>query len=337
MSDLIETTVEFPYVRSLGPVVGRFTAALGQRRLTGVRAGDRVLVPPVEYDPATGEELDGTLVDVGPAGTVRSWTWVAEPSRHHPMDRPFAFALIQPDGADTALVHLVDAGEPGAMSTGMRVLPRWADTPAGRLGDLACFVPAGADEAAAQAAAPRPDSVRTQPEPVATTDFPSSLRYRRAIDAPGVRYVQALGQGTIIGQRCPQCHLVYTPPRDICPVDGIAIDVSQDLALPDRGVVTNFTIVTPVPYPGQQETEPFARVSVLLDEVDALVGLQSLVGVANDDVRVGMRVEAVWLPPSQRRDTAPDTYGGALDGHIRGWRPTAEPDLPAEDYVERVF
>jgi hypothetical protein len=78
-------------------------------------------------------------------------------------------------------------------------------------------------------------------------------------------------------------------------------------------------------------------VSVLLDDVDALVAPQSLVGVANADVRVGMRVEAVWLSQSERDDTAPATYGGAIASHIRGWRPTGEPDLPADDYVERVF
>ena len=46
--------------------------------------------------------------EVGPEGVVTSWTWVDEPNPNHPLDRPFAFALIQLDGADTAMVHVVD-------------------------------------------------------------------------------------------------------------------------------------------------------------------------------------------------------------------------------------
>ena len=61
----------------------------------GSRVGDRVLCPPVEYDPDTGAAVDVDLVEVGPGGVVTSWTWVAEPGRKHPFDHPFAFALIR--------------------------------------------------------------------------------------------------------------------------------------------------------------------------------------------------------------------------------------------------
>ena len=54
------------------------------------------------------------FVEVGPAGTVESWTWVPEPSEQHPLDHPFAFAFIRLDGATTPLLHAVDAGSPDA-------------------------------------------------------------------------------------------------------------------------------------------------------------------------------------------------------------------------------
>ena len=48
--------LEFPYRRSVGPVIGAFLTGLRERRVVGVRtAGGRVLVPPFEYDPETGE------------------------------------------------------------------------------------------------------------------------------------------------------------------------------------------------------------------------------------------------------------------------------------------
>jgi uncharacterized OB-fold protein len=83
----------------------------------------------------TGAALS-ELVEVGPAATVTSWTWVTEPTDKHPLDHPFAFALLRPDGADTAMVHAVDAGDPSAMATGMRVRPRWRGEPTGLVTDI---------------------------------------------------------------------------------------------------------------------------------------------------------------------------------------------------------
>ncbi len=139
----ITTHLEFPYVRSLGPCVGGFADGMRRGTLLGARTGDgRVLVPPVEWDPDTGEPLDLDLVPVGPDATVTSWTWVAAPSGMHPLDRPFAFAQLRPDGADTTLVHVVDGGAMTAMATGMRVTPRWRAERAGRIDDIECWVPA---------------------------------------------------------------------------------------------------------------------------------------------------------------------------------------------------
>ena len=139
-----ETKLEFPYSRTLGPVVGAFISGLRQGRLLGIRGRDgRVLVPPLEFDPVTGESLGAELLPVGPGGTVKAWTWVAEPLAKHPLDRPFAFALVQPDGADTAMVHAVDAGSIERMSTGMKVTARFRAEPAGLITDLEAWEPAG--------------------------------------------------------------------------------------------------------------------------------------------------------------------------------------------------
>src|SRR5690349_18239570 len=95
----VTATIEYPYTRTTGPVIGPFLTNLRDGTILGIRCGDRVICPPIEYDPDTGATLDVDLVPVGPGGTVTTWTWVAEPNRKHPFDRPFAFALVQWDGA----------------------------------------------------------------------------------------------------------------------------------------------------------------------------------------------------------------------------------------------
>lgn len=134
--------VEYPFSRTLGPAASAFLTGLREQIVLGVRGADgRVIVPPVEYDPVTAAELS-ELVEVGTSGEVTTWTWVAEPRPEHPLDHPFAFALVKLDGADVAFLHAVDAPE-DAMATGMRVSVKWADEREGHITDIACFVPEG--------------------------------------------------------------------------------------------------------------------------------------------------------------------------------------------------
>ena len=131
----------YTYKRSLGPVLGRFFTGLRDKQIHGVRRADgKVFVPPREYDPETGAALE-EMVAVADAGVVVSWAWVKEPRPSQPLAKPFAYALIRLDDADTPLLHAVDAGSEAAMSTGMRVKARWIDEPAGAITDIACFEP----------------------------------------------------------------------------------------------------------------------------------------------------------------------------------------------------
>jgi uncharacterized OB-fold protein len=137
--------LEYPFRRTVGPVQSAFLTGLREGLVLGVRTADgRVLCPPVEYDPETSDELT-ELVELGEAGTVTTWSWEPEPRPHQPLDRPFAWALIRLDGADTAMLHAVDTGSPERTSTDMRVRIRWADERAGSITDIACFEPDAGD------------------------------------------------------------------------------------------------------------------------------------------------------------------------------------------------
>jgi uncharacterized protein len=138
-------TLEYPFRRTVGRVQSAFLTGLREGLVLGIRTTDgRVLCPPVEYDPVTGDEL-AELVELGSEGTVTTWSWEPEGRPYQPIGGPFAWALVQLDGADTGLLHAVDTGgSPDAMRTGMRVRIRWA--PAGErqgdIRDIACFEPA---------------------------------------------------------------------------------------------------------------------------------------------------------------------------------------------------
>jgi len=143
---------------------------------------------------------------------------------------------------------------------------------------------------------------------------------------PGVarsRFLQAIAEGRFIGQRCTACGKVYVPPLDFCPRDGIPLD--GDVALPDTGIVTTFCIVN-LPFAGQTVECPYASAAVLIDGADiAIFHLIQEVDVS--EVRMGMRVRAVWVPDAERK---PDL------GSIRYFAPTGEPDVPLAEVLERL-
>ena len=307
--------IAFDYTRSLGPVLGQFMTGLRDRRILGARGSDgRVHAPPFEYDPVTSLP-PRELVAVGPAGTVLSWSWLPSPLAGQPLDRPFGWALIRLDGADTALLHAVDAGSAAAMRTGMRVRPRWAAARTGSIRDIACFDP-GDDDGAA------PDSPEGA-EPVTMTISPVRLRYEHTASAAESAYLRGLADGRLIGQRCPACGKVYVPSRGVCPADGVPAD--SQVELPDTGTVTTFSVVN-VGYPGQQVTPPYVAAAVLLDGAD--IAFQHLIlGCEPGEVHLGMRVRAVWRPREEWDTTA---------GNISHFGPAGQPDAPYDTYARFI-
>ena len=244
-----------------------------------------------------------------------SWTWSPRPLEGQPIDRPFAWALIRLDGADTALLHAVDVESADAMRIGLRVRARWADAPVGDIHDIVCFVPVSGPA----------DAVQTTPEAVSVEMIttPVALHYRHTASAQETRYLLGLQDGKLIGQRCPACGKVYVPPRSACPTD--AVPTVEDVELPDRGIVTTFCIVN-VPFLGQRIKPPYVAAYVLLDGAD-IAFLHIVLGCAADEVRMGMRIEAVWRPR--------DEWGPTLQ-NIDHFRPTGEPDAPYESYAEHL-
>ncbi|GAB3489289.1 Zn-ribbon domain-containing OB-fold protein [Amycolatopsis cihanbeyliensis] len=315
--------VGFDYTRSLGPVLGRFVNALRERRIEGVRGSDgRVHVPAVEYDPVTARPLT-EFVPVAEVGTVLSWSWVAEPLEGQPLPRPFAWALVRLDGADTAMLHAVDVPGPEYLRTGMRVRVRWADEPVGHIRDIACFVPEGTRSEPGPLPAPPPVAERAEGEPVSTVITPVHLRYQHSASPEESRYLRALAEGRLLGGRCPECRKVYVPPRGACPTDGVP--TAEEVELPDTGIVTTFCIVN-VPFLGQRIKPPYVAAYILLDGAD-IAFLHLVLGCEATEVRMGMRVRAAWKPREQWWTTLEN---------IEHFEPTGEPDAAYESFAHHL-
>ena len=304
-------TVAFDYTRSTGPVIGRFLTGLRDGRVIGGRTSDgKVVVPPPEFDPVTHEPLTD-FVEVAPVGTVVSWTWVPEPVKDQPFDRPFAFVLVRLDGADAPLLHALDVSAPDEVSTGMRVQVRWRPERVGAITDIECFEPATEHGPTGGEA--------IGDNPVTGVVVPVSLDYLYAASPEESAFYRGLNEGRIVGQRCPTCQKVYVPPRSACPTDGTP--TAEEVEVSQTGTITTFCIVN-VPFLGQKITPPYVSAYVLLDGADIAV-LHLILGLPAHEVRMGMRVKAVWKPEEEW------TY--SLE-NIDHFEPTGEPDADYESY-----
>jgi len=131
----------FTYTRSTGPIIGHFLTCLQSCKIVGIRnSKGKVLMPPVEFDPETGEELTD-FVDIENSGSVVSWAWVNSPLKKHPIQSPFAWALILLDGADTNFLHAIKVNSEKDIKVGMRVKACWALPPKGLITDITYFEP----------------------------------------------------------------------------------------------------------------------------------------------------------------------------------------------------
>ncbi|WP_371530868.1 OB-fold domain-containing protein [Streptomyces sp. NBC_01283] len=304
--------VEFPFTRSLGPVQSAFLTGLRERTVLGVRTTDgRTLVPPVEYDPVTADEIRD-LVEVSATGTVATWAWNHEPRRGQPLDRPFAWVLVKLDGADTALLHALDAPGPEEVRTGMRVRIRWAAERTGAITDIACFEAYEGPEGGE--AAPHEGEFS---DPVTGIVAPARLDYTYAPGRAQTAYINALSEQRTVGERCPSCHKVYVPPRGACPTCGVA--TTDRVEVGPRGTVTTYCIVN-IKAKNLDIEVPYVYAHIALDGADLALHAR-IAGIPYDQVRMGLRVEPVW------------TEGARFPDH---YRPTGEPDADYDTYKELV-
>lgn len=157
----------------------------------------------------------------------------------------------------------------------------------------------------------------SQATPVQSIITPTRLEYEYHVGGAHAEFLMKLTEGKLLGKRCPRCEKVYVPARGSCPRCGV--ETTESVEVSDRGTVTTFCIVR-VPSENIDLKLPYCAANVLLDGSDMPL-ITLLQECDAENVRVGMRVEAKWKPQSE--------WGPTLE-NIRYFRPSDEPDVPAD-------
>ncbi len=136
-------------------------------------------------------------------------------------------------------------------------------------------------------------------------------------------HLRALRDKKILGSRCSQTGRVFVPPLIASPESMAPCDQLVEVA--DRGIVTTFCIVN-IPVFGRDMELPYCCASVALDGADQ--SIYALIReIPVEQVRMGLRVEAVWRPDGERTGDYTD---------IQHFRPTGEPDAPLASFMHRL-
>ncbi|MBW2637624.1 MAG: Zn-ribbon domain-containing OB-fold protein [Deltaproteobacteria bacterium] len=148
MSDHFEGTVlrgkvELPFSFTAGRTASRFFVELrDHKRIMGKRCPqcNKVIVPAQLVCKECFVETDD-WVEVGPEGTVITFTVVHRQEQHHPRKVPFAYGVIKLDGADTSIVHFLSYVDMDHIRQGMRVRAVFSEQRRGHILDIEGFRP----------------------------------------------------------------------------------------------------------------------------------------------------------------------------------------------------
>ncbi len=150
-------------------------------------------------------------------------------------------------------------------------------------------------------------------EPVTMMEAPIYLGFHYTAGRASTHFLTEIKKGRLVGLRCEDGEDVYVPPRGSCPKRGAPTTV--EVPLSGKGCIEGFTIVH-IPIPDNPIKPPFAVANILLDGA-SLSFIHLVSEVKNEEVRIGMRVEAVWKPEAEWTWTFEN---------IRYFRPLDEPD-----------
>ena len=160
-------------------------------------------------------------------------------------------------------------------------------------------------------------------EPVKSIITPVRLEYEYKAGVAATRFLRGLAEKKILGARSGPGEPVLVPARGADP--RTAELASESVEVSDKGTVVTFSVIR-VPSENIHFELPYVCINVLLDGAD-LGMFHVLQNCPLEDVRIGMRVQAKWVPDE---DLVPSVAS------IEYFEPIAEPDVPFEQIKEHT-
>lgn len=127
------------------------------------------------------------------------------------------------------------------------------------------------------------------------------------------RYLDGLREGRILGVRCRRCERTVVPPRSFC--ERCFGPMDEFVPLSDVGTVNTFSLCY-VTWDVKRITDPLLPAVIDIDGTSPTAGILHLLGeIDPKEIRIGLRVQAVWKPAEEREGAITDIrHFKPLDG-----------------------
>lgn len=156
---------------------------------------------------------------------------------------------------------------------------------------------------------PKYPGVEITPEEIASgkylfTHYETALQYSWTSGVAVSRFLDGLKAGQVWGRRCDGCARTLVPPRMYC--EECFKPTDAWVRLKDTGTVATFS-VSYVNNDASRRKSPILVSVVEIDGASPNMGILHLLGeVEPREVRVGMKVKAVWRPKAERQGAITD-------------------------------
>jgi uncharacterized OB-fold protein len=165
--------------------------------------------------------------------------------------------------------------------------------------------------------------VSEEAAPVTYIVTPVRLEYDHSAGNAATLFLRGLAQRKIIGTRTGPGQPVLVPPRGADPRTAeLALEAVE---VSDKGTIVSYSIVR-VPSENIHFELPYVCINILLDGADVPF-FHVLQNCPLDEVRIGMRARAHWVPDEQLAPTI---------ASIEYFEPIDEPDVPFDRIREHT-
>lgn len=160
-------------------------------------------------------------------------------------------------------------------------------------------------------------------EAVQMVRTPAKLDYDYTPGIATTRFLRAIKEKRLVGERCPETGKVYIPPRGVSPVCGLP--TTEQVELGHDGTMVSYCVVN-LDFTGNAQEIPYVSALIVVDGSD--IPIYGLVReIPYDQVRIGLRLKSVWVDDADLTTSFEN---------IKWWAPNGEPDVPASELTDYV-
>lgn len=160
-------------------------------------------------------------------------------------------------------------------------------------------------------------------EPVRLYNTPAALHYDFTPGLARTRFLRAIKEHRLVGERCPESGKVYVPPSGVSPVAGLPMTEQVELGM--DGTLVSYCVVN-LDFTGNAQEIPYVSGLILVDGSD--IPIYGLVReIPYDEVRPGLRLKSVWVEDSELTTSFEN---------IKWWAPNGEADVERSAIAEYI-